>query len=369
VPGSEDSLRSLIEGCLAVLDARLLVVMTGCIVELTGDDVAAVVREYRKKGVSVVLSETAGFKGDIHQGYEWVIQSIIQQFVLRKEAPAQRGLVNLWIPTPCYDSFWEGNQEAVVQMLEQSGLRVNRLFGYGSDIENWKEIPRAACNILLSAWVGLSTMEMLENRFGTPCFHYPVLPAGAAECEAFLLGLFSIMERNPEQPLEYLKREEKRFYHFFKKASDFLSVYNTGFPDRFYIIADSTRALSFFRFLYADMGITPGKQYITDAVPEKHRERIKALFVQYVPSAAIAFVDESFDIEADIGQCAANRRPLVLASGCEQQLASKLDAAFVEIAFPVSNRLVLNRSYAGYNGGLTLLEDVASSIFDYAGLD
>ncbi|WP_394698551.1 nitrogenase component 1 [uncultured Desulfobacter sp.] len=87
------------------------------------------------------------------------------------------------------------------------------------------------------------------------------------------------------------------------------------------------------------------------------------------PSAAIAFVDESFDIEADIGQCAANRRPLVLASGCEQQLASKLDAAFVEIAFPVSNRLVLNRSYAGYNGGLTLLEDVASSILDYAGLD
>ena len=80
VPGSEDSLRSLIEGSLAVLEARLLVIMTGCIVELTGDDVAAVVREYRKKGVSVVLSETAGFKGDIHQGYEWVIKSIIPFF-------------------------------------------------------------------------------------------------------------------------------------------------------------------------------------------------------------------------------------------------------------------------------------------------
>jgi nitrogenase molybdenum-iron protein beta chain len=156
--GGGKRLRDLIEGTLQIMKADLYVVLTGCNVELAGDDVAAVVGEFVKKGVPIVFAETAGFKGSAYQGYEWVVKAIVEQFLV-EEAAVEEKQVNLWASVPYLDPFWSGNLEILKEMLERIGLKVNLLFGLGSSTNNWKKIPSAQFNLLVSPWVGVETME------------------------------------------------------------------------------------------------------------------------------------------------------------------------------------------------------------------
>ena len=52
----------------------------------------------------------------------------------------------------------------------------------------------------------------------------------------------------------------------------------------------------------------------------------------------------------------------VIGSGIERNLAEKIGAGFLAVAFPVSNRVVLNKGYTGFKGGLTLVEDLISQL-------
>jgi nitrogenase molybdenum-iron protein beta chain len=52
----------------------------------------------------------------------------------------------------------------------------------------------------------------------------------------------------------------------------------------------------------------------------------------------------------------------VLGSSLDRDLAQGLGAAHLSISFPVANRVVIDRGYTGYRGGLRLIEDLLSSI-------
>jgi len=52
----------------------------------------------------------------------------------------------------------------------------------------------------------------------------------------------------------------------------------------------------------------------------------------------------------------------VVGSGIEKSLAEKIGAGFLSVAFPVSNRVVLNKGYTGFKGGLTLVEDLITQL-------
>ena len=42
----------------------------------------------------------------------------------------------------------------------------------------------------------------------------------------------------------------------------------------------------------------------------------------------------------------------------EKDLADEFQFSFLPVAFPVTNRVIFNRGYAGISGGLTLAEDI-----------
>ena len=62
--GGAKHLDQLIEASLKIMDADLFVVLNGCIPEIVGDDIGAVVARYQEKGVPIVSAETGGFKGN-----------------------------------------------------------------------------------------------------------------------------------------------------------------------------------------------------------------------------------------------------------------------------------------------------------------
>ena len=54
--------------------------------------------------------------------------------------------------------------------------------------------------------------------------------------------------------------------------------------------------------------------------------------------------------------------PLLLGSSWDREIARELGACHLSIAAPITDRLVLDRSYLGYRGGLALIEDLYTSI-------
>lgn len=51
---------------------------------------------------------------------------------------------------------------------------------------------------------------------------------------------------------------------------------------------------------------------------------------------------------------------IVVGTAIERGIAEKMGTGFLAVAFPVSNMVVLSKGYAGFSGGLTLVEDLIS---------
>lgn len=56
--------------------------------------------------------------------------------------------------------------------------------------------------------------------------------------------------------------------------------------------------------------------------------------------------------------------PLILGSTWDKVITRELQGYPLSVSLPVSDRLVLNRTYAGYDGGLTLAEDIYTVILN-----
>lgn len=58
------------------------------------------------------------------------------------------------------------------------------------------------------------------------------------------------------------------------------------------------------------------------------------------------------------------QRSLILGSSWERDLAKEIKADLLILSPPVAHRLILSRGYAGYDGGLRLIEDIYDRVLD-----
>ncbi|MBC2580722.1 nitrogenase component 1 [Clostridium sp. DJ247] len=366
--GGEKRLRQVIDGALKVLKGDLLVVLTGCTSDIVGDDVGQVVSDYQQKGIPIVFAETGGFKGTNFKGHELVTEAIINQFVGEKPVEKENGLVNVWSVVPYQDSFWAGNLSEIKHLLEGIDLKVNILFGpESSGAEEWKTIPNAQFNLVLSPWVGLKTAELLKDKYGTPYLHYPVLPIGAKETSKFLREVAEFAGLDKAKAENFIKKKEKKFYYYIERSADFFIEFRYDLAGRFFNIADSSYALGISKFLVNELGILPGEQYITDDTPEKYQEAIKHQFKHLSKSTSsnVLFEVDGGKIHQRLREYNhTNHTPLILGSSWDRDIVSEIKGFGINISIPVMHRLVLDRSYIGYSGGLRLAEDIYGNILE-----
>jgi nitrogenase molybdenum-iron protein beta chain len=349
---------------LKVMDGDLFVVLTGCTADLVGDDTATVVSEYRERGVPIVHASTGGFKRNNYHGHELVVEAIIDQYL----EPAPQiipNLVNVWSVLPYQDTFWAGNLQAIRQLLEGLGLQANILFGHDSGgIDAWKKVPAAAFNIVLSPWTGLSIAKKLEQRFGTPYLHYPVLPIGAVETSQFLRVVGDFAQLQNKDVDRYIEKQEAYFYHYLDRSADFFMEMRWDLPARFINISDSFYSLGISRFLVNELGLKPGRQFITDNPPEEYREVLAGQFAKLAEkvSAEVTFTHDGGEIGSALRRETFDQPPLIIGTSWDRDLAKQIGGYHLSIALPITDRLVLDRAYVGYAGGLRLVEDIYAAV-------
>jgi len=360
--GGAERLRQLIDASLKVLDADLFVVLTGCISDLVGDDVGSVVSEFQQQGVPIVFAETGGFKGNNFIGHEMVTRAIIDQFVGDYSGPKEKGVVNVWSLLPYHNTFWRGDLREIKRILEGAGLKVNILFGHDSQgVSEWRNIPKAQFNLVLSPWLGLQTAQHLEEKYGQPYLHIPVIPIGAKETSAFLRKVVEFSGIDKAHAESFIAQEETSYYHYLEDFSDFYAEYWWGLPAQFAVVGDSAYNLALTKFLVNQLGIIPGKQIITENPPEEYREAIREQYRNIADdvSTDVEFEEDSYLIHQSIRQTKfGHKAPIIFGTTWERDLAKELKGAIVEVGFPASYEVVISRGYVGYRGALTLLEKI-----------
>lgn len=367
--GGVEKLRSVVNGALQVIDADLYVILTGCTASIVGDDIDSVAQEFRDAGKPVVAAETGGFKTNNYRSHEVVVNSVIDQYVdsHRAEGGIQKGLVNVFATVPYQDPYWNGNLAEIKRVLEGIGLKVNILFGQESEgISEWKTIPNAEFNIVVSSWVGLGIAEHLKQKYGTPYFHFPYLPVGGVETSKFLRQTAEFAGLDSKRVDAFIDREERKFYSFIERMADFLLEFRYGLPRRFYSILDASYAIGFAKYLVNELGIVPAQQFVVDNVPDEFRDQIRGEFAHLSDrrSVPVEFETDGGIIQQKIRQDENKTRALILGSGWDRDLAKDLNADLLILSVPVEYRLILNCGYAGYNGGLRVIEDIYDRVLN-----
>ena len=356
--GGVKKLNSTIDNALKVIDADLYVVLTGCIPEIVGDDSGEVVSRFEDADKPVIYAPTAGFKGNNYKGHEQVVDAIVEQY-LKKSDKKQKGLINIWADVPYQDLFWLGNLRALEKLVAELGLTPNTIFGYNRGIENINKIPEAEFNLLVSPWVGLGNVTKMERKFGTPYLHYPTLPIGATETSKFLreVGKFAGVDEAKVEAV--IKEHEDYYYYLIGRYAD-LFLENRVINKQFTVVADAQYSLGITKFLENDLGLIPAKQFVVDDTPKNYRDQITEEFkkLNFGIEAEVSFETDGYKIHSEIKEHDYHGYPLVLGGYYEKEVTESLKGNFLNISWPVQDKVVFDRSYVGYEGGIRLIEDI-----------
>ncbi|BCG47682.1 Nitrogenase vanadium-cofactor synthesis protein VnfN [Citrifermentans bremense] len=368
--GGEERLREQIASTLKVMHGGLYVVVTGCVPEVIGDDIFAVVNDFRSEGVSIIGAATGGFRGDSYWGYDLVLQALVKDY-LAKGIEKAKGRVNLWGVVPYMDPFWRGNLEGARRLLELIGLEVNSFFTPADTLEGIQAAASAELNIVASDLYGQGAARLFEEKHGTPFVTAP-LPIGVSASEEFLRQVGAALSLDEGLVERVIAREKKEYYQILDPLTD---CYNDLDLQRYaVVVGDANYAVALTRFLADDLGWLPALTVVTDRVQESEQSAIAGRVGQLASGFATNVVFESDGSQVlghlnrvwpqPAGQKYYNSfsPAFVVGSSLERELALQIGAPHLSVSFPVANRAVLDRGYTGFRGGLRLAEDLFGAI-------
>ncbi|MDR2530446.1 MAG: hypothetical protein LBC65_02760 [Oscillospiraceae bacterium] len=365
--GGEDRLEEQIESTLHALDGDLYIVLTGCQVEIIGDDAVSVARRFRDRNVVGVSSP--GFLGNTLTGYDAVMTALATDVIPLADRKVQA--VNIFGVVPGHDVFYRGNLDLITELLGKIGVKANTFFGTGVTVADIKSYGEAVLNVVLSPNAGLKPAEELGRLQNIPTLQAE-LPIGPFGTEQFLRKVADALKIDAALVDRVIASETTYYYSFLERIVDIYS--DIDFQRYAIVAADGYYAHTLTRFLANDLGWIPHLTAINDITDEDAQAAYLKLFddISSETKPTIVFEQQAGQILKHVRNSRENNTnkkyydalspAYVVGTGIESGLAAKLGAGFLAVPFPVSNRVVLNKGYAGYKGALTLVEDLLTNL-------
>jgi nitrogenase molybdenum-iron protein beta chain len=354
--GGETKLRNLIKSTIELVKGELFAVVSGCVPSLIGDDSDAVVREFAGKA-PVIHVKAPGFKGTSYDGYELFLEAVADQFLQAR--PVQKRAINILGVVPFQHLFWKGTLAVLKATFAKLGVDANILLTEFGGVENLRRIPSAELNLVLSPWNGHRAASKLEERFGTPWYAHPAVPVGPKQTTRLIREVAKRLSLDQAVVDKVIAEEERHAYRFAEYFGDGLIL---GLPHAYFaVVADTPTAIGITQYLTNEIAYIPDIVILADNPPEAARPAILRELtegLEVVNKPEVVFEADAHKIRQKLK----NRNFLfLLASSLEKITAGEeYSAMHHSIAFPSYDRLVLDRTYAGYRGGLALVEELTS---------
>jgi nitrogenase molybdenum-iron protein beta chain len=364
--GGEDRLREELKYVFEVMRGDLFVVTTACMTDIIGDDVKSVVEDMSPFPSPVIFLETGGFKGNSYYGYGRIIEELFLQYIPKAEKKDPYA-VNLLGLVPAYDPFFRGDLDELKRILRLLGLTVNTFVTNDQTQENILKAGEAALNIVLSRVYGVDAVKSIRESHGID-YMIEDLPVGAAATIAFIEKAAEKLGLDEERVQDVIKAETRNYYTYVDRATDVIA--DTDFQNYAVVVANATEALPYAKYLDNEIGWIPVYIFVTDDLDEDQKETIREGFekIAFERRPELIFETDTYRIQQYIEQNDPQfledeyyptiSPAFILGSTIERRLAEVLNGPFLSVSFPIINRIVISKGYAGFNGGLALLEDL-----------
>jgi len=355
--GGTSRLREQIKNTVKVLNGDLYVVITGCVPEVIGDDVQAMVKEAREQRFPVIGLSTPGFKANAWGGYAATAASLIEQFLASPQGAELEVVdVNLFGLVPGQDPAWEGDLIELKRVLATLGLKANRLIGYGQGVDAWSRAAKARLSLVLSPW-GLAPAQALRDLHGVPLLDLGWNPVGSLDSGLLLEGVGEALGLDLDRIVQARELLDEELRYYLRKAASGLILGNV--QKRVAVVGGSAGAIGQTRFLAGTLGQIVSDVILTDDPPEDRREALRALILAVAPGASVSFHAGQTAIAQ---QLRASRPELIVGSALESAVAREVGAALVERATPLRSRPLFRRSHGGIAGAIALVEDLLAAL-------
>ncbi len=355
--GGTSRLREQIKNTVKVMEGDLYVTISGCEAEMVGDDIIAMTQEIIDQGENAIYYKAAGFKGNQFNGYVGVIDAILTQLSKTDAARGiEKGLVNIFGILPKQDIYWQGNLKEIKRILENIGVKANTLFGFGQEIGQWKEIPKAELNVAVSKW-GLDAVKKAEEKFGTPYLYFPGLGLGEDAIGHFLLEIGDKLGIDSGKTKVYLEKEKEYFTHALEQITEY--YYDYDFQKTAAVVGDESTLIRYGTFLTKYLGMEVEIAIITDPWDEEGTQEASSLVGKF--ANRVYFCKDSSEIDEIIEN---GNVELIFGSGLENRIAKKLDIPNYIVSYPAYGKVILDRCDMGYTGAVSLLEELSSLLIN-----
>lgn len=366
--GGEDKLVGQIESTLKYIKGDIYIVVTGCQTEMIGDDAVGIAERYRDQNVYGV--NTPGFLGNTLRGYDAILSTFAKSVIKQTDVKEPK-TVNLLGIVPGHDVFYRGNIAYITDLLGKIGVKVNSFFGDEETVEKIKGYGAAALSVVLSESAGQITAKQFETTHGIP-YITTELPIGPKASERFLRLIAKELNIDEAIVNEVVEKENRYFYSYLERIVDVAA--DLDFQRYVVTFTDSYYAFPIVDFVSEELGWIPHFVSVNDIQDKKKQEAYTKKFENLTSKTKPIVIYED-----KVGLAKKKLRaswsynnnqkyydslgPLfVIGSVIERDLAKDYGAGFLTVAFPVSNRAVLNKGYAGFRGALSLVEDLLSNL-------
>jgi nitrogenase molybdenum-iron protein beta chain len=364
--GGEKKLQAELENVFDVMEGDLFVLTTSCVPDIIGDDAKAVLQSQGDLPKPVIFLEAGGFKGNSYYGYERLIDELFAQYIpISEEKKAD--VVNLIGLVPSYDPYFRGDLDELSRILRRLGLRANTFVTSEQSHENLRRAGEASLNIVLSRLYGVKAAKRIKESHGID-YLISDLPIGATATTVFIRQVAERLGLDRELVDNVLTDELRIYYEYVDRATDVNA--DTDFQNYAVIVANGTGAIPYTKYLDQEIGWIPRFVFVTDDIDEEQKQILREAFEaeDFTTEPELVFETDTFKIQQYIER----KHPqflsddyypdiqpvFVLGSTIDRKLADVLGGPLLSVSFPVINRIIISTGYAGYKGGLYLLEDL-----------
>lgn len=367
--GGSDRLIREINSTFEVMDGDLYVVTTTCMTDIIGDDVKGVLREIGQKDKPILFIDTGGFKGNSYYGYSMLIQELFAQYIPQKNKK-QNNLVNIFGLVPGYDPYFRGDLEEIKRILGLIGVETNTFFTHDQTQENILRAGEASLNIVLSRVYASEASIIAKETHGID-YLITDLPIGSQATIDFVRQVSDKLGLDEGKVSKVLNEETDSYFKYVDRATDLIA--DTDFQNYAVVIANATEALPYAKYLDNEIGWITGYVFITDELSEEQKNDIRQAFdkIDFSERPQLVFETDTYRIQQYLEQNNPQFRSdayyetfspaFVLGSTIDRKLAEVLNGGLLSISYPVINRIIVSKGYAGFKGGLNLLEDLISA--------
>ena len=316
--GGESQIRKAVRLAKKMYSPKAVFVVSGCVPEITGDDVSGVCRDLSSPKLPVIYVPSPGFLKDEYGGFEDASSMLAS--LAEDTDPSPVPCINIIGPS-ADEPRMEADMKAIREMISPHA-EVNCVLGCCS-FDEVRALGRAGLNLVIGR--GEALAKKLKERFGTP---YEVIsyPYGITGCDE----LCSSLEKTFGMDLEHVREDfRKTTSQRLEKAFSFIQAFY-AMPAA--VVADRARADGIARFLSREMGM--------DICVKACREDMKD-------------AEDTYDL------IRSSEAAMIFGSGFEKPLAEEMGIPLVRMCYPVLDRVSLSsRCFVGAEGSVCLVEDM-----------